>query len=261
MNRIEFAKLQCGGNDFILIDLGRGDPSLPLPDLSKRMCKRRISVGADGLLAVGRDKESDFSLFYFNQDGSEARFCGNGILCAAQWVYENGGRKSPIRFWWQGSKYEVWVAEGGAKTELPRPQDLKLDLRLQSGRIIGYVVIGVPHAVTFETEVERIDVNESGREIRSDPILSPQGANVDFCQVVDRGRIRLRTYERGVESETMSCGTGAAAASYIGHHSGIVDRKVKVSAPGGEATVHIDCERLFLEGKPTMVYEGVLEKP
>ncbi len=260
MCRIEFAKLQCGGNDFILVDLRRCDSTLRLSDLAKRICRRRTSVGADGLLVVEPCKNSEFSLLYFNRNGTEARFCGNGLLCAGRWIHENGDRSNPIRFVWKDRKYEVQVGEDSVKTELPPPRSLKLDLHLQSGGIVSYVVVGVPHVVMFETELDQIDVDGVGRRIRFDSSLMPEGANVHFCQQVDRDKIRLRTYERGVETETLSCGSGAAAASYIAYRKNMVDGNVKVLAPGGDLSVHIDSERMFLEGKPVVVFEGVLER-
>lgn len=260
MDRIEFTKLHSGGNDFILIDLSRYDLSLPLSDFAKRICRRRISVGADGLLAVRPEVNAGFSLRYFNQDGSEARFCGNGLLCVALWIYVQGNRENPIRFCWKDRTHEAWVSEGGVRAKLPPPQNLKLDLSLQSEEVVSYVVLGVPHVVTFQTDLERIDVNRLGRRIRFDPAISTEGANVDFCQPVDRSRIKLRTYERGVEAETLSCGSGAAAASYIAYRKGLVDRAVKVLTPGGEITIHIDRGQMFMEGNPVIVYKGVLEK-
>jgi diaminopimelate epimerase len=225
------------------------------------MCRRRLSVGADGLLALGLDGNSGYSLLYFNRDGSETQFCGNGILCAAQWIHENGDAVNPIQFCWGSMQYKVWVAEGGAKTELPQAQNVELKMRLQMGGMVSYVVIGVPHVVKFEPEVEGIDVNRLGREIRSDPSLSPEGANVDFCRVVGRDHIRVRTYERGVESETLSCGSGAAAAFYVAHRMNMVGDRVKVSAPGAETTMSMDGAQMLFEGKPVLVYRGVLERP
>ncbi len=260
MGRIEFTKLQCGGNDFVLIDLRRCSLPVSLSDLATQVCRRRVSVGADGLLVISTKDESDIYLLYFNADGSEARFCGNGLLCASQWVHTRAHQENPIRFDWNNRKYETWVAENGVRSELPPPQDLRLDMRLESGGEVSYVVVGVPHVVRFETELEQVDVGGLGRRIRCDSALSPEGANVDFCQRVDTGEIRLRTYERGVEGETLSCGSGAAAATYVAYHKGMVNTKVKVLSAGGEAIIDIDGDRIFLEGKPVVVYEGVLER-
>ncbi|MHA2601021.1 MAG: diaminopimelate epimerase [Candidatus Thorarchaeota archaeon SMTZ1-83] len=258
---MKFAKLQCGGNDFILLDLGQDRPTLSLRDLAKRMCKRRLSVGADGLLGLETERNSAFSLRYFNRDGSETQFCGNGILCAAQWIHETGDRRNPIEFRWGGARYKVWMVKGRAQAELPQARNVELDMHLQLGGVVSYVVIGVPHVVTFEDELEHIDVNRLGRKIRSDPSLSPEGANVDFCQVVGSDRIRVRTYERGVESETLSCGSGAAAAFYIAHRRGMVGDRVKVSAPAAKTTISVDRGQMVFEGKPVLVYSGVLEQP
>lgn len=255
---IEFTKLHCVGNDFILIDQRNSAVPISLPDLARQMCRRRLSVGADGLLLLEPAKgRLAFSLRYFNPNGSEAQFCGNGSLCASLWVYENGLARNPIKFEWMESEYEAWVEKGEVTAELPHPKNLNLNLPLQSGKVVDYVVIGVPHVVIFESQIDRIDVDRVGREIRNDISLSPEGVNVDFCETVDPQRVKVRTYERGVEGETLSCGSGAAACSYIANLKSIVGRDVEVSTSGGVLRIHIGSEKMFLRGKPLIVYHGI----
>jgi diaminopimelate epimerase len=137
---------------------------------------------------------------------------------------------------------------------------MKLDLPLQSGGVVDYVFIGVPHVVRFDAHIERVNVSRLGKEIRFDPFLAPDGANVNFCQQTGGDRLKLRTYERGLEAETLSCGSGAAAAAYIAHKKGMTGGAVEVEASGGSLTVHIEDNRMFLEGNPRIVYRGSTEE-
>jgi diaminopimelate epimerase len=256
MYRVEFTKAHCGGNDFVLVQ--ESHVEIPLAELARKACKRRTGVGADGLMVIGK-RSSSHSLQYLNQDGSEARFCGNGLLCAAKWVRETGSRQDPLRFRWKGEEYPVWTGEKTSKARIPQPIDAELDVVLDSGKTMDYVTVGVPHAVRFVTDLDRLDAEKEGRSIRSDRSLLPDGVNVDFCLVLGRDRMRLRTYERGVEAETPSCGSGAAAACFIAHRREMVDSEVLVLAPGGSIKVHLDDEGLLLEGSPEIVYQGILE--
>jgi diaminopimelate epimerase len=256
MQRVEFTKAHCGGNDFVLVD--ERYINRPLSELAMKACARKTGVGADGFLTVGK-KHKLFSLRYLNRDGSEARFCGNGILCAAKWVRENGCKTNPISFSWNDKEYMVWEEGETWKAQMPSAVNLRLDVVLGSGATVDCVTVGVPHAVRFLPEVEGLDVQGEGREIRSDPVFLPDGVNVDFCALFTRERMRLRTYERGVEAETLSCGSGAAAACFVAHKRGMVERKVAVLARGGSLTVHVDHEDLMLVGRPETVYRGILE--
>lgn len=261
IQKTEFTKLHCGGNDFVLLDAKSLPQGTALAELARRICRRKVSVGADGLLAILPSRSSDVAVTYLNQDGSPAQFCGNGLLSVARWVSAREKRRTSVRIEWGGRTHEVWVSGDLLRGELPPPQDFRLDLLLQSGEIIDYVVIGVPHAVRFDPELEEMDVSQAGRKIRFDPLLAPDGANVDFCRQVDRHTLRLRTYERGVEAETFSCGSGAAAAVYVAYNRGMVEETVEAVASGGRLTVHIeDGTRIFLEGQPRIVYRASIEE-
>jgi len=256
MDEIEFTKIHCGGNDFVLVDLREKSSPISLPELATRMCMRRLSVGGDGLLAIGAASQADLSLRYFNQDGSEPQFCGNGALCVSLWALENGVGEHRIHFEWAGREYEAHRKETAVVAELPAPEHLMTDLRLRSGKVVDYVVCGVPHVVVFESELHELNVEETGRKIRYDGALPPGGANVDFCQLLDRRTMRLRTYERGVEGETLACGSGAASAVYVAHTKDMTDTHVEVFTCTGSLNVHIEGQHLFLEGRPLIVYRG-----
>ncbi|KPJ49115.1 hypothetical protein AMJ40_06265 [candidate division TA06 bacterium DG_26] len=233
MDEIEFTKIHCGGNDFVLVDLREKSSPISLPELATRMCMRRLSVGGDGLLAIGAASQADLSLRYFNQDGSEPQFCGNGALCVSLWALENGVGEHRIHFEWAGREYEAHRKETAVVAELPAPEHLMTDLRLRSGKVVDYVVCG-----------------------GYDGALPPGGANVDFCQLLDRRTMRLRTYERGVEGETLACGSGAASAVYVAHTKDMTDTHVEVFTCTGSLNVHIEGQHLFLEGRPLIVYRG-----
>lgn len=260
MREIEFTKVHCGGNDFVLVDARVLQPMRGLQDLARQLCARKVSVGGDGLLAVSSSNDSDLAVTYLNRDGSRAQFCGNGLLSVARWIAARERKRNPIRIEWKGRTHDVWVSGDRVRGELPPPEDMRLNVALQSGGTVDYVVIGVPHVVRFDAHIGQIDVSQLGRKIRSDPLFAPDGTNVNFCQQTGGDRLMLRTYERGLEAETLSCGSGAAAAAYIAYRKGKTGDGVEVDVSGGSLTVRIEDERIFLEGNPRIVFRGFAEE-
>jgi diaminopimelate epimerase len=228
MHTIEFVKLSGSGNDFICVDNrdGRLDPLVNTPDraraLARTVCARATGVGADGLIFAGDDdvgKFADVSARFFEPDGSEAELCGNGTACFARWAIESG---------WAGEEVRVLTVAGvvrGRRVDapyvrvcIPLPERPRYDFELQSGAgawRCDFAVTGVPHLVTYVPNVADVDMEASGRPLRHHPQMGPRGVNVNFVQVLAPGELAVRTFEFGVEAETLSCGTGAATAAVM----------------------------------------------
>jgi len=265
---IDFFKMSGSGNDFILID--NRDLSLPVAnvtDFVKRVCERKVSVGADGLILVEKSDWADFRWRFFNADGSEVDMCGNGGRCAARFAYLKGIAGASMSFETGAGIIDAEVRGDVVKLRLTDPHSLKIDEVIElEGETAGVSSIntGVPHVVHYVENLKNFDVFHMGRKIRYHEHYQPAGTNANFVTVVDRGTIRIRSYERGVEDETLACGTGSVAAALISSWKGWVDSPVAVTVKSGEIlTIHFDktdkgFERIYLEGKAAVVYEGRL---
>jgi diaminopimelate epimerase len=268
MKKIPFAKMSGSGNDFILID--HRTPFLPddrLADFARKVCARKVSVGADGLILIESSERVNFRWRFFNSDGSEAEMCGNGGRCAARFAAIQGIAPARLSFETLAGVIEAEVSGRIVKLQMVQPTGLQLDLEVPlDGQAHGlhFINTGVPHAVEFVADVKAVPVRELGRKIRYHPRFQPAGTNANFLQVVDRTRLKVRTYERGVEDETLACGTGAVASALIAAGKGQVDSPVEVETSGGEVLkIHFQRKgnsfaKVFLEGDTRVVYEGHL---
>ncbi len=272
---MEFVKLQGSGNDFILVD-NRDErfyeflekTGVCLKEFVVKVCRPHTGVGSDGFILIENpeDPSNHFRWQFFNSDGSEAEMCGNGSRCAVRFCYDLGIVDEEVRFETLAGVIRAEVINGGSrvKVQIPPPSD-PVEKRLEvDGREIRGVFIntGVPHFVVPVENLEDVDVVRIGRSIRFHPDFGPKGTNVNFIQRESDGAIRVRTYERGVESETLSCGTGSTASAIVAYLSGIVKkRSVEVLTRGGEVlSVEFteDLGEVFLEGPVYKVYEGTL---
>jgi diaminopimelate epimerase len=264
---IRFTKMSGAGNDFVVIDdrderLGVGPEGL-----ARAVCPRRTSVGADGLIVVGPPNgDEDFSMRYYNADGSEADLCGNGARCVARFAHGLSFASRVMRFSSRAGLHGAEITDAGVSVTMPAPPAAPRAIEVPlGGERVGafYVVVGVPHVVVFRRDVSAVDVAADGARIRRDGAAGPTGANVDFVQLLSGGRIRMRTYERGVEAETLACGTGAVASAVAACSRGVVSSPVEVETASGDTlTVHgaDGAERykdLALEGPAVVVYDGV----
>ncbi|MBM3249113.1 MAG: diaminopimelate epimerase [Candidatus Omnitrophica bacterium] len=213
MKRINFTKMVASGNDFIVIDKPVTNPHL----LARRACERKTGIGADGLLLIQKIRNKDFRMRIFNPDGSEAEMCGNGARCLA--IYASSKFKTKnLRLFTKAGIIEAQTNKDVAKIKMSHPKDRQLDIAVQlheRSLKVNYIDSGVPHAVVFVEGLHNIDVNNIGRQIRYHKRFQPRGTNVNFVEVYDRNYIGVRTYERGVEGETLACGTGVVASSLI----------------------------------------------
>jgi diaminopimelate epimerase len=263
---LEFAKLSGSGNDFILID-NRSKRVRPetLPELARKLCRRRFSVGADGLIAIEGSEEADFRWCFYNADGSEAALCGNGGRCAARFAFVRGICGPRLRFETLAGIIHAEVKGTRVKLELLPPKGLKRDIviTLDNETIcMDAIITGVPHVVIYTKDLEGWDVSRTGRAIRFHPLFQPEGTNVNFAKKEGPSEISVRTYERGVEGETLACGTGSVASALIGALRFGLISPVSVKTRGGEIlSVYFKAsedgfQEVFLDGETTWVYDG-----
>jgi diaminopimelate epimerase len=265
---VEFYKMTGGGNDFILINNHDGKinadalrRSVPL------LCRHRLSVGADGVIVLERSDKADFRWRFFNADGSEAEMCGNGGRCAARLAHVLGMAPAALTFETLAGIIKARVKGGVVKLTLPPPADVRLGIALPVGDEevnIDFINTGVPHAVVFVPDLQKIDVVGLGRKLRHHEAFQPAGTNVDFI-TVDNGTVSLRTYERGVEDETLACGTGAVAAALIAGMRGLTASPATVVTRSGEPlTIYYQggtkIQEVSLEGEVRMIYHGWLDE-
>ncbi|UCG11199.1 MAG: diaminopimelate epimerase [Deltaproteobacteria bacterium] len=266
-----FYKMSGSGNDFILIDNRAGiiQPEVAA-DVARRLCQRKLSVGADGLILIETDHEVDFCWQFFNADGSSAEMCGNGGRCVARLANLLGICGPSLAFRTRAGILRAEVLGSRVKLQMPVPEDLRLDeiLELDTRTVTAHFVnTGVPHVVLVlnsETDLEEVEVQNQGRKIRYHSHYGPAGTNVNFVAVTGSRTLANRTYERGVENETLACGTGATAAALVAAAKGLVDAPVVVYTRSGEIlTVYFNSgqplpEEVYMEGEATVVYQGQL---
>ena len=266
---LEFYKMSGHGNDFILVDNWDGQVGeADMPSLTRAVCRRQYGVGADGMVFIydGPD-EVDFAWHFFNSDGSSAEMCGNAGRCAAQFAYLNGIAPAEMRFMTKAGIIEAWVLPNSVKIKMTQPGQPDMECVLDiDGKQMQFCSIntGVPHAVTWVDDVESVKVFDMGRAVRFHPHFQPAGTNANFVQVVSPNQLKIRTYERGVEDETLACGTGAIAAVLLSALKGQVTSPTLVNTRGGEdLTVHFtlageNFTDVFLEGPVRVICSGKL---
>jgi diaminopimelate epimerase len=268
---IPFAKMSGAGNDFIIIDNRHGlIANTEMVQLAVHACRRGQSVGADGLLLIEDDSELDFAWRFFNSDGSEAEMCGNAARCVARLAYLDSIAGENLVFRTIAGPISATVNGTTVRVQLTKPQGLEpsISFKLANGQEIeaGFVITGVPHTiVSVDTdELNNLNILEMGREIRYHPRFTPAGTNANFVCVRDPGTIDIRTYERGVEAETLACGTGAAAAAIMTTVWKLTSSPVSVVTRSGDRlAIHLDPADpghgdIFMEGMASLVYRGQL---
>ncbi len=267
---IPFTKMSGTGNDFIIVD--HRNPVIPVDEqqeLARRICRRMFSVGADGLILIENSKVADFSWRFYNADGSLAEMCGNGARCAARYAYVNkiAGARMSFETIAGIIEAEVLGDDGNVRLKMTPPVDFRLGLTLELGGVrqdASFVNTGVPHTVIFVKD-SKTPVKAWGREVRFHQMFQPAGTNANFIRFLKDGRLQVRTYERGVEDETMACGTGAVAAALIAAIQKKACSPVQLVTSGGDPlTVLFDllegpkAENVFLQGPARIIYAGEL---
>lgn len=238
MDGIPFVKMSGAGNDFVVIDNRSGRHAFT-PEQIGLLCDRHRGVGADGLLAVESpgEADADFRMRYYNADGGEAEMCGNGARCFARFVQAMPRAKAErVRFMTPAGLIGGEYLGEEVRVGLTPPTEIKLRQRgnFGWGQIEFHSMnTGVPHVVVYVSDVEREEVVGRGRAIRRSPLF-PRGTNVNFVQIVDEGNLIVRTYERGVEDETLACGTGVTAAALLTHLVAGSPLPLRVKVRGGD---------------------------
>lgn len=271
MRAVPFTKMSGVGNDFILVDNRAGIlQEAGLQEFARRVCTRRMSLGGDELMVIEPPTAGgDFSMRTFNPDGGEVKMCGNASRCVARYAYAHGIAGARMTIDTLGGPVYAWVEgeEVRVKLQLTSPIELDHALTVHGEHHIAHTVqvSGAPHAVVYLRDVGRASgeaIHRLGAAIRHHAHF-PQGINVNFVQVIDRHTLWQRTFERGVEGETLACGTGAIASSVVSSLRGQVDTPVRLRVLGGELNVSFRHEgdafdELFLGGGARFVAEGVL---
>jgi len=264
---VEFTKMNGAGNDFIVIDNRFYHFSIgELSQIALQLCPRRTGVGADGVLALApsESRDADYRMIYINADGTEGTMCGNGARCLAKFAYEGGIQKRRVWMQTASGSCQVSIPEDGSVriyVDPPKNYDRCLHLETQLPDTIDsvhYVWPGTEHLVCFTKDVSNFKVEHWGALLRHDPILAPKGANINFVELdSSKSSIMVRTYEKGVEAETLACGTGAIASTFVARTSGLLRGHVcDVRMRGGTLTVGFEEELVYLEGPATSVYRG-----
>jgi diaminopimelate epimerase len=262
---MQFYKMSGSGNDFVVFD--NRDYHLPadITTLVQRLCHRRNGVGADGVLLLEKSGRLDFRMRYLNADGGEAAFCGNGGRCIAWFAHAIGAAGPRMSFAAGDGPHTAEVAGQRVRLSMREPRDVRLNFLLDlegRGYAASFADTGVPHVVVPVAELDSFDVAGAGRRIREHRMFEPDGTNANFIEVVDRHRLRIRTYERGVEDETLACGTGATAAAVTAALRGLADSPVECATRGGEVlTVHFrrdgdEVRDVELEGDVRLLFTG-----
>lgn len=267
---VEFTKMNGAGNDFIVIDNRFYHFSdSELRDFARRWCPRQTGIGADGVLAMNVSDSQDYRMRYINADGSLGTMCGNGARCLARFARMAGVDHEEHAFESDAGVYRALVPlDGSVRLYVPGPERFREDVRLMetgSGARACYIWTGTEHAVVMTDDVAAYPVAEHGPSMRRHPALGDAGANIDFVEVSGPSTLTVRTFEKGVEAETLACGTGAIASALVALQTGAVRGSViDVIMPGG--TLHIGIEgpplsprSLYLEGPADAVFRGTVE--
>lgn len=266
--KIAFTKAQASGNDFIILDNRDGvlqEKAVSLSDFTKWSCRRKFSIGADGVLVLEKSKVVDFHMRILNPDGSEVSMCGNGIRCAAMYAHLNKWCGSAMKIETLAGILEADISGDSVKIKMTAPKNIVLNKNIGVGKSVmnfGTINTGVPHAIYFTEQLDSYPVKEIGGKVRYHKVFEPEGTNVDFVESIDNETIKVRTYERGVEDETLACGTGVVASAIISHLVKGTTEPVKAMTQSGDVLkVYFKKElnafnAVYLEGKACIAYSG-----
>jgi diaminopimelate epimerase len=264
---IQFTKMSGSGNDFVIVDnrVPVIDDAVKL-DFVKRVCSRKTSVGADGVIFIENSESADIKWDFYNDDGSSADMCGNGARCAARYAFEKGIAPKELSLETLAGIITAKVDGAVVTVKLTSPENLRqdIDVGLEDGNFaVDHLNTGVPHSIVYSDNVDDLNVQKLGRGIRFHEKFQPAGTNVNFVQLVGEHELKIRTYERGVEDETLACGTGVVASVLLASKKDMVKSPVEVETRGGEKLkVHFtdgsNGSEVYLEGLTRIAFEGTL---
>src|SRR5580765_3351960 len=264
---LRFTKMNGAGNDFILFDNRTGSIDLDRNQIAQ-LCDRHRGIGADGILLLENPtNRADFRMRYFNADGGEAEMCGNGARCFARFANKVGGQKAKISFETLAGVISAELKGDLVTLRMTEPTDLRLnvDLPVAENKMVHFINSGVPHVVIPVAKIDDAEVRRGGATIRHHKMFSPNGTNVNFIEKRGPNKIAIRTYERGVEDETLACGTGIVASALIFAASENTNSPISVIARGGDE-LEVGFEKsgdrfhnVTLTGPAEFVFEGAID--
>ncbi|MEP6675961.1 MAG: diaminopimelate epimerase [Ferruginibacter sp.] len=258
--KIEFYKYQGTGNDFVILDNRNGQYNGLDTKQVKSICHRKFGIGADGLMLLNLKSGFDFEMKYYNADGHESSMCGNGGRCLVKFAAFKGIHRTMYRFTAVDGTHEAEIESDGEVSLKMADVD-----KVSEHGTYSILNTGSPHFVKFATDIMNVDVVETGREIRYSKEFAKEGINVNFVERQGEDSIYVRTYERGVEDETMSCGTGVTAAALVNAHNEFGFNTVEVITPGGKLSVEFEkaddqhYNNIWLCGPADFVFSGEIE--
>jgi diaminopimelate epimerase len=265
---LRFTKMNGAGNDFVMVDNRAGDVHLNAEQIA-RICDRHRGVGADGILLLEESTNGvDFRMRYYNRDGGEAEMCGNGARCFARFAKKVAGARDRISFETPAGIVGAQLHGKLVTLSMSDPTDLRMNVRLQienEEAVVHYINSGVPHVVVPVSRIDVVDVRSKGERMRRHEMFAPKGANVNFLEKRDAKKIAIRTFERGVEDETLACGTGVVASALVFAAMEKVSGTIGVLVRGGnELTVGFDRRdaefcNVTLTGPAEFVFEGTID--
>ena len=258
--KINFYKYHGTGNDFVILDNFTSEAPALTTEQIKFICNRNFGVGADGLMLLSKKEGYDFEMIYYNADGNQSSMCGNGGRCLVKFAYHRGIHKSTYNFIAIDGRHGAEIDEDGT-----------VSLKMQDVTNVDYhthhsvLNTGSPHYIKFVENIEELNVPVAGREVRYSNAFEKEGINVNFVEIIDEDTIYVRTYERGVENETLSCGTGVTAAALMSAHNQNGFNRVDVKTNGGKLNVEFNkindrhFEDIWLCGPATFVFTGEID--
>lgn len=256
--QLSFQKYEGTGNDFIILN-GFISDFIPSSEQIVKLCDRRFGIGADGLMIIRKDRDTDFEMLYFNSDGAPGSMCGNGGRCMVKYAWRERLASAKCRFRAVDGIHDAEVLQEGSIISLQMKNVSEINLRPDGN---WFADTGSPHIIK-RVNNQNIDVVQEGRAIRYSDEFAAKGVNVNFVTVTD-GKLLIRTYERGVEDETFSCGTGVTAASLVAHKAGWINDKsgvCQIDTKGGPLSVRFQphgngYNQVWLEGPAQKVFQG-----
>lgn len=270
---ISFSKYVGCGNDFILFDNRQNTFPSQNQDLIATLCHRHLGVGADGVILLEESQKADFKMRIFNSDGTEAEMCGNGIRCLMKFIKLKGYLRNHCTIETLERILSLKIEDDLVEVEMGDPIDVmwNLNLPLSDENYSGHFLnTGVPHLVIFTEEIETVPIATLGAKLRHHTFFQPKGTNVNFVQLLSSGLLRVRTYERGVEEETLSCGTGITASAIAAAHILQIPAPIQVLTGTGEI-IEVNFMNKFTnnrgtittqvtqKGPATLVFEGKVQ--
>jgi len=267
MSEISFTKIQSTGNDFVVVDYDSVPNTLFDRENIQKVCHRNYGVGADGLIALEKSDAYSFRFHYYNADGSRGSMCGNGLRAAIRFASDNHWihEKQSFQFMADDGMHQGEINNNNIKANIivkESAREISLaDFSLPNWITKGYTVnTGVPHLVLVCNEnLKNKEIIEIGRKLRYHEKFQPAGSNINFVEILDESRIYIRTYERGVENETLSCGTGVTAASLVVKAQLNLVDKIGIVTNGGNLKISFENEMIFINGPSECSFNGKIE--